>query len=131
MEYGCGTLETVHHIMAECPELEQRRLDITKKMIAKATDNKNKSDWRQKLTAKFIKQSRLFMKDSTIWPLGVTQFYLGHVPGAIPKEESRDRETLKALKKIHDELHYAGIRLAGRIYGHHAKTLAKLADDRE
>lgn len=127
--YGCQEKETIHHLMVECPKFENWRVNIEQKLIQKAREEETKEDWPTEYKGEYIRLAESYLRDRDVWPLRITQFYLGHVPRTKrdKKEKGHNKKLAikKAVKGMHDELHYAGIRLASRIYGHHLRIRAK------
>ncbi len=72
----------------------------------------------------------LFLDNSAVWPLSLTQFYLGHVPpldAPIPRDAFssgilRDR----VLRNISSSWLTVSIRLAGRIWGDYMRRIATI-----
>ena len=79
--------------------------------------------WNQTAKLHLLNIAASYFNDSTVWPLHITQYYLGHVP-------KLDAMSLPApeWKRAHDSFHLAGIQLAGRIYGDYIRTLASHRD---
>ncbi|KAF8904800.1 hypothetical protein CPB85DRAFT_1176954, partial [Mucidula mucida] len=96
--FGCIAIEDMHHTFVCCPQFSTYRADALKDV-----------------------ERSLFLDNPVIWPLALTQFYLGHVPpldGLIPRDAFssgilRDR----VLRNISSSWHITFVRLAGRIWG--------------
>jgi hypothetical protein len=64
-----------------------------------------------------------YLKNSRVWPARESKYYLGHVPRLKIPEGPNVTKITKT--KIHQELHYTGLKTAGRIYGDYARYKAK------
>jgi hypothetical protein len=104
---------------------EPWRQDTPKKISGKVKEAGNDKEWLKQLKGLYMELAEYFLKDDPKWILGITQFYLGYVPREIPKGENQNIRTRRALKKMHDVLHYVGIQLTARICGHHAKIAVR------
>jgi hypothetical protein len=124
--FECGELETIHHIMVECPEFTSWRWEAARRLGDKVESILTPLGTIDRHTKESIRTTaRSYFHDSPAWPLLKTQFYYGHVPKS--GDSGQDLAKARLLKNVHDEMHYAGIRLAGRIHGSLAKARAKAA----
>ena len=73
----------------------------------------------------------LFIDDATVWPLTISQYYLGQIPsiqahitsGLLPDMVKRR----KLISHLSSDWHMSSIRLAGRIFGSVQRTMAARA----
>ncbi|KAF9027239.1 hypothetical protein BDZ89DRAFT_987420, partial [Hymenopellis radicata] len=92
--FGCGALDTVHHVFVTCPTFHHLRRDAYSSLI------------------------HALFRDSRQWPQNRSRFYLGVLPklpeiNTITPPRARDR----VIRRIASIWHSEAIRLAGRIWG--------------
>ncbi|KAJ7837615.1 hypothetical protein B0H13DRAFT_1733192 [Mycena leptocephala] len=124
-----NVIESMHHIFVDCRKFEGWRTEAGAE-VATRTERKlaemGIALWDQQPILRAAKS--LFVDDPIIWPLKMSQYYLGQVPrtddlitpALIP-------ETIKRRKlSVHlaSDWHTSSIRLAGRIFGSVQRTMA-------
>jgi hypothetical protein len=124
-----NAIESMHHIFVDCRKFEGWRAEAGAE-VATRTERKLEEMgialWDQQPILRAAKS--LFVDDPIIWPLKMSQYYLGQVPrtddlitrALIP-------ETIKRRKlSVHlaSDWHTSSIRLAGRIFGSVQRTMA-------
>ncbi|KAJ7653610.1 hypothetical protein DFH06DRAFT_994219, partial [Mycena polygramma] len=111
---GCDAVESVHHIFVDCVQFAEWRADTAVELVARTE---------RKLS--------LFVDDPTIWPLKISQYYLGQVPSIrahITREMMPNNIKRRKLSShLSSEWHTSAIRLAGRIFGSIQRTMAARA----
>jgi hypothetical protein len=130
--FGCLVMETPHHIFVGCPAQDVFRKVAGERVIAKTTDILDRHQGRLGPTQRqaILDAARsLFTDSASIWPLQISQYYLGHVP---PLHRIADAphdcplDLTRLLAQISREWHLTSIYLAGRIYGALQTKVAKL-----
>jgi hypothetical protein len=124
--FGCIASETPHHLFVQCEKYNKWREEASGKLEKVLRDKTEKEeDLRD-----FIGKAKSYFTDNDFWPLHISQYYLGHVP--IISKKARKTIPEKQLESvIHTEMHYAGIRLAARIWGDYAKIAAREKEESE
>ncbi|KAJ7845201.1 hypothetical protein B0H13DRAFT_2286197 [Mycena leptocephala] len=125
-----NAIESMHHIFVDCRKFEGWRTEAGAE-VATRTERKlaemGIALWDQQPILRAAKS--LFVDDPIIWPLKMSQYYLGQVPrtddlitpALIP-------ETIKRRKlSVHlaSDWHTSSIRLAGRIFGSVQRTIIR------
>ena len=128
---GCDEIESPHHLFVHCKHYQKWRDDATDEVLKKTklkleTLLSNVEPSIHKNIMKYAKS--LFLDDHSIWPLKVTQYYLGQVPNVNPViEDIPDVTTLQRRRitsHVASDWHIAAVRLAGRIFGDVQKRMA-------
>lgn len=118
---GCKAIENPHHIFVECPVFQTLR-HKTSQEILKVTERALEAAKKElhEFPGLHMAAESFLLDCNIIWPLTITQFYLGHVP---PLECFIYQTSFSSmvmhdwvLHSIHSAWHVAAIRLTGQIY---------------
>ncbi|KAJ7807030.1 hypothetical protein B0H14DRAFT_2381537 [Mycena olivaceomarginata] len=109
---GCDAVESMHHVFVDCGHFADRRMNTDRRLILNAAKS-------------------LFVDDAAVWPLKISQYYLGRIPsiqtyvtsGMLPDMVKRRKLT----SHLASDWHMCSIRLAGRIFGSIQRTMAARA----
>lgn len=76
------------------------------------------------------KTSELYSDDPSVWPLGLSRYYLGRMPdvdGMLPRDLEGMSDVMRGriASRIHAAWDDASVRLAGRIWGHLARHIRR------
>jgi len=130
---GCDEIESPHHLLVHCEHYQKWRDDATDEVLKKTklkleTLLSNAEPSIHKNIMKYAKS--LFLDDHSIWPLKVTQYYLGKVSNVNPVVEDIPDVTALQRRRITSHVasdwHIAAVRLAGRIFGDVQKRMASV-----
>ncbi|KAJ7777757.1 hypothetical protein B0H14DRAFT_2401425 [Mycena olivaceomarginata] len=130
---GCDAVESAHHIFVDCVEFEEWRRAAgeeahlrTERKLVEAGISRDE-DQRAILNS----AKSLFVDDATVWPLKISQYYLGRIPRIsdhITREMVPDiAKRRKLASHLSADWHTSAIRLAGRIFGSIQRTMATRA----
>ncbi|KAJ7243120.1 hypothetical protein B0H12DRAFT_1131436, partial [Mycena haematopus] len=130
---GCMAVESMHHIFVDCAHFSAWRNDAAEE-VATRTERKLVEagiviDHVQRPI--LIAAKSLFIDDAVVWPLKISQYYLGQIPsieayitrGLFPDAAKRR----KLMSHLSSDWHTSSIRLAGRIFGSIQRTMAARA----
>jgi hypothetical protein len=128
----------MHHIFVECPNFEEIREESkekTEEAINKILDTLPEGQRQSDDSDRIRNITRHALEDDPhTWPLGVSRYYLGHIPKlskSTQDKETPDNISGRTRRQVHNELHNAFIRLAGRIFGTYTRLAAKQDGIRE
>ncbi|KAJ7208930.1 hypothetical protein GGX14DRAFT_365159 [Mycena pura] len=130
---GCDAVESVHHIFVDCVEFKEWRCaageEVSLRTERKLVEAGIVEEEDQRAILKAAKS--LFVDDAAVWPLKISQYYLGRIPriGDIVTREMVP-DTVKRRKlasHLSADWHTSAIRLAGRIFGSIQRTMAARA----
>lgn len=127
--FKCNEAETPHHLFAKCEKYDRWRNEAGEKLERVLREKLDKAPDKGNLEG-FWGKAKFYFKDNDYWPLHITQYYLGHVP-KIDKNRIASIEVKQLQSVLHNEMHYAGIRLAARIYGDYVKIAAREKEESE
>jgi len=132
---GCDEIETLEHVFVECREFDEWRKEAGMSLEGKIREKLKTWDIGEERITNILSKAKFFFQNrKELWPLGDSQYYLGHVPKIEPlmpirKEETRlERERI--IYGIYCEWHNASIRLASRIFGEIQRKAARHWDER-
>ncbi|KAJ7687240.1 hypothetical protein B0H17DRAFT_890124, partial [Mycena rosella] len=103
-------VESMHHLFVMCSHFHEWRRDAVEEVETR-TERKS-----------------LFNDDPSVWPLKITQFYVGQIPStqdlitSVMLPDGIKRRGLSSHIAL--EWHTSAIRLAGRIFGSVQRTMA-------
>ncbi|KAJ7255014.1 hypothetical protein B0H12DRAFT_1050396 [Mycena haematopus] len=130
---GCMAVESMHHIFVDCVHFSAWR-DAAAEEVATRTERKLVEagiviDHVQ--CPILIAAKSLFIDDAVVWPLKISQYYLGQIP-SIEAHITRDLlpdavKRRKLTSHLSSDWHTSSIRLAGRIFGSIQRTMAARA----
>ena len=127
---GCNATEDPHHIFVECEVFEAWRREAGSQLHDAISVRMVKRGISEETLANTLEKAKCFFEDrKDIWPLGNSQFYLGHVPKieemlpAMIDENKILRE--KTIHGIYCDWHNASVRLASRIYGEFQRRIMR------
>ncbi|KAJ7670832.1 hypothetical protein DFH06DRAFT_1370021, partial [Mycena polygramma] len=130
---GCDAVESAHHIFVDCLHFAEWRADAAVEVVVrterKLVEAGITGDADQ--SAILLAAKSLFVDDPTIWPLKISQYYLGQLPSIrehITKEMLPNPIKRRKLSShLSSDWHTSAIRLAGRIFGSVQRTMAARA----
>ncbi|KAF8995602.1 hypothetical protein BDZ89DRAFT_1029558 [Hymenopellis radicata] len=127
--FGCGVLDTTHHIFVECPQFHHMRLDASTSAAHQASVMLNNADAPLATVLQYSTLARALFRDGPRWPVGRSRFYWGILPklprvSTITPTSARDR----LVHRIANIWHTEAIRLAGRIWGDYKRRTRPVTD---
>ncbi|KAF9019114.1 hypothetical protein BDZ89DRAFT_959528 [Hymenopellis radicata] len=127
--FGCGVLDTIHHVFVECPTFHHMRHDATASLVTHTRTILNNAGAPLLIIAHYCSLGRALFRDSQQWPLHRSRFYFGVLPklphiNAITPTRARDQ----VVHRIANVWHSEAIRLAGRIWGDYKRRLRPVTD---
>ena len=124
--YGCNEIEMVNHIFVVCPKFKKWRNETIKNIDDRIkntiiTYGKDLLTPLKDIVLIDKNISLLFTNSKTLWHLGISQFYLGHVPrigdNFIPKNIPNKLTRNKLSRHIYNIIHHRSIMLSACIWG--------------
>jgi hypothetical protein len=109
------TDETAEHIFVDCPSYQEWRTKAEQELKEKLEGLSRSGKWPERLQEIARRLPKDLINHSPSWPRNRSRFYMGHVPRITGQMDTHT--DLKILKVIHQEAHYAELKLTGRIYG--------------
>jgi hypothetical protein len=128
---GCA-VESMHHIFVECTHFADWRRDAANELFARTALKLTEAGIPEEAQQWVLQAAKsLFTDDAVIWPLKISQYYVGQLPSIrehvsvalIPNVVKRR----KLWSHISADWHTGAIRLAGRIFGSIQRTMAARA----
>jgi hypothetical protein len=126
---GCLAVESMHHIFVDCTLFTEWCEDTANELVVRTTAKLVEAGIPGEQQQWILRAAKcLFADDAEIWPLKISQYYVGQIP------RIRDRITAtvvpdvvkrrKLASHISADWHTSAIRLAGRIFGGIQRTMA-------
>lgn len=130
--FGCNAIEDPHHLFVHCYRYNGMRTETLQEAI-RGTEHildRQKLSFDSNALISLKEMIQNLFSDHPVWPLGKSQFYLGHVPKLehrLPRELFDSFVTYqRMLRNLHSFLHITQIRLTGRIYGDFQRRAAQI-----
>lgn len=124
---GCGfTYEDVHHIFVDCPSIQEFRVAAYTSLLASLSPTLDLLPT-EVITQLITMSNLLFSDNASVWPLGLSRYYLGHTPDVecwLPRDMDDISNVMRTrlATRINAVWHDSSVRLAARIWGHLART---------
>lgn len=129
---GCDAVESVHHIFVDCVEFKEWRCAAGEEVSLRTERKLVEAGIKEEDQRAILKAAKsLFVDDATVWPLKISQYYLGRIPrisDIVTREMVPDTvKRRKLASHLSADWHTSAIRLAGRIFGSIQRTMAARA----
>jgi hypothetical protein len=129
---GCDAVESMHHVFVDCDHFADWRSDARDELVTR-TEQKLEEAGIANTDRRLILNAAksLFVDDAAVWPLKISQYYLGRIPSIQTYVTSSMLPDMVKRRKLTSHLasdwHMCSIRLAGRIFGSIQRTMAARA----
>jgi hypothetical protein len=130
--WGCNAVEGMHHIFVDCVQFEEWCCTTREEVSLRTEQKLEEAEIREEYRQPILNAAKsLFADDPVVWPLKITQYYLGQTP-SIQNHITYEMlpNTIKRRKltsHLSADRHTSAIRLAGRIFGSVQRTMAARA----
>jgi hypothetical protein len=126
----CGNaVESMHHVFVDCRDFESWRMTAADELVNRTELKLIEAEipvGEQQAVLSAAKS--LFTDEPTVWPLTISQYYIGQIPSLndlITREMIPDTiRRRKLTSHVASDWHTSSIRLAGRIFGSFQRTMA-------
>ncbi|KAF9028044.1 hypothetical protein BDZ89DRAFT_1066395, partial [Hymenopellis radicata] len=127
--FGCGVVDTIHHIFVECPRYHHMRHQASTSAAHHASTILNNADVPLAVVTRYTRVAHTLFRDSPRWPLAHSRFYWGLLPklprvNPITPSAAHDR----IVHRIANAWHTEAIRLTGRIWGDYKRGTRPVTD---
>lgn len=127
--YGCPAIESDFHVFTECRRFEVYRAEAGLELRKRIERRLSRTALPENAKLELLRVSQSFFTDDAIWPLGFPHYYLGHVPvlrSFVPLDSfATALEHSSCVTACESDWHFAGFRLAGRIWGTVSSEMAQ------
>ncbi|KAJ7488675.1 hypothetical protein B0H11DRAFT_1804819 [Mycena galericulata] len=127
-------VESMHHLFVDCARFDEWRRDAAEEVETRTGRKLTEAGIIAGAQTSILHAAKsLFIDEPSVWPLKVTQYYLGQIPSTrylitstiLPDSENIKRRRLAT--HIASEWHTSAIRLARRIFGSVQRIMATRA----
>ena len=130
---GCTEVENERHIFSECPHFKIWRQEAGQQLKNTVATRLTQIDLSNRTLEDILTKAKSFYcNDAKIWPLGDSQYYLGHVPKIrewIQGEELSRLTVERLVHGIYSDWHNTSVRLASRIFGELQRRVTRAWDE--
>ncbi|KAJ7819719.1 hypothetical protein B0H14DRAFT_2372375, partial [Mycena olivaceomarginata] len=130
--WGCNAVESMHHIFVGRAQFDEWHRDAGAEVLLHTERKLEEAEMREEDRQPILNAAKsLFIDDPAVWPLKISQYYLGQTPSIQNLITYRTLpDTIKRRKlasHLSADWHTSTIRLAGRIFGSVQRTMAARA----